>query len=213
MDASDVVTTINGGGGDDTTIVGGDVTGAVISSSSQGSSSVTDNGVTSNDNPYNNIFAPGLGVTVGDASGGAIISQPSQSIVHVGDRARSRMLHGRARRRAGQRPDGLCRRDADFAVGRVGAAARGLAAGSIDGGQTWSSSAVLAFTNNGGVISGTQTVLMRAAPTTQFQLYPERNHRRCQHDLRHRRHSYRTRRSILSSCRWSRSRWRPARRP
>ena len=81
----DVVTTINGGAGDDTTIVGGDVTGAVISSSSQGSSSVTDNAVTSNDSQYNNIFAPGIQVTVGNTSGGAIISQQSQSVVHVGD--------------------------------------------------------------------------------------------------------------------------------
>src|SRR5262249_18750382 len=79
-----VVTTINGGEGGDTVVVGGDVTGAVISASTKGNSSVTDNTVTSDDPNYNGLFVPGIGITVG-GQGGAIISQPPQSIVHVND--------------------------------------------------------------------------------------------------------------------------------
>ncbi len=164
----DVVTTINGGAGDDTTIVGGDVTGAVISSSSQGSSSVTDNAVTSNDSQYNNIFAAGLQVTVGNTSGGAVISQPSQAVVHVGDPSSITSFTVSA-------PTGLVSGQTAYVnvtptlpSAEWGAEHADSLQVSVDGGQTWSASAVLAFSDNSGVISGTQTVLMRAAPTTNF---------------------------------------------
>ncbi len=153
-----VVTTINGGAGGDTFVVGGDVTNAVISASTKGASSVTDNSVTSNDGSYEGIFVPGLSVTVA-GSGGAIISQPPQSVVHVNDPSSISSF-------TVSQPTGLLAGNVAYVnisptLPSAEWAAQG-AAGlqvSIDGGTTWTSSAQLKFV---GGVTGTQTVMVRA---------------------------------------------------
>ena len=157
----DVVTTINGGDGGDTIDVGGDVTGAVISANTKGASSVTDNSVTSLDPNYNNTFVAGVSVLVG-GSGGAIIEQPTQAIVHVNDPNSITYMKVSA-------PTGL----ATNAVAYVnvtptlpsaewGSQEAASLLVSIDGGVTWAASAILTFV---GGQTATQTVLMKAAPT------------------------------------------------
>ena len=172
----DVVTTIDGGAGDDTTVVGGDVTGAVISASSQGSSSVTDNAVTSDDSDYDNIFAAGIQVTVGNTSGGAVISQQSQSIVHVGDTSSISYFTVSAPTITNAQGQTVALANGQTAYvdvtptlpsaewGNEGADSLQV---STDG-VHWSSSLALAFTNNNGTITSPQTVFMRAAPTSNF---------------------------------------------
>ena len=158
----DVVTTINGGEGGDTVDIGGDVTNAVISASSQGTSSVTDQTVTSS-NPnsaFNGVFVPGIGVTVG-ASGtdASIISQPSQSIVHVNDPTSTTSFTVSAP------PELLSGQVAYVNVTPALPSAEWASEGatglevSTDGGHTWAPTATLEFI---GGTTGTQTVLLRA---------------------------------------------------
>ena len=163
----DVVTTINGGDGGDTVDVGGDVTGAVISANTKGASSVTDNSVTSLDPNYNNTFVAGVSIAVG-GSGGAIIGQPTQAVVHVNDDNSLTYMTVSA--------------PTDLATGKVayvnvtptlpssewGSQGAASLLVSADGGVTWAASAILTFV---GGQTQTQTVLMKAAPTPVGDTY------------------------------------------
>ena len=161
------VTTINGGDGGDTVIVGGDVTGPVISSNTEGASSTLDHAVTSSDTNYNGLFVNGISVTVGGAAG-AIIDQPSKSIVYVGDPSSTTSFTVNA-------PPGLEAGKVAYVNispalpsaewGAQGAPALQV---SVDGGKTWTANATLEFV--GGQTSA-QTVLLRAAPTPANDTY------------------------------------------
>ncbi len=173
----DVVTTINGGEGGDTINVGGDVSGSVISANSQGSSSVTDHTVTSSnpDSQYNGLFIPGISVIVG-GSGGAIISQPSQSIVHVNDPSSITSFQVSAPTLTDSQGNPITLSNGQTAYVNVAPAmpssewgAEGAAALEVStDGTHWSSALTLAFTNNNGTITAPQIVYMRAVgvPTT-----------------------------------------------
>ena len=181
----DVVTTINGGDGGDTIVVGGDVSGAVISANTQGASSVTDTTVTSADANYNGIFVDGLSVAVGGSN--QIISQQSQSVVHVGDATSMTSM-------TVSTPQAL----ADAAKSNPGTTvtayvnvspaqpsaewgAQGAAALQVstdpNNPQSWLSNLTLAFTATYNATTGvttvtpTQTVYMRAAPVPANDTY------------------------------------------
>ena len=79
-----VSTTLIGGVGGDTFVIGGDVQGTVVSANTKGASGVVDHTVTSADGSYNGIFVDGIGLTVG-GSGGALIQQGPQTVVHAND--------------------------------------------------------------------------------------------------------------------------------
>ena len=155
-----VVTTINGGAGADKIIVGGDVTNQVVSLNTQGTSSITDASVTSSDPAYNGIFVAGLQLIVG-GSGGAIVSQPPQSIVHVNDPSSQTSFTVSA-------PSTLATGNVAYVdITPTAPSAEWAALGAVallvstDNGVTWAATGQLEFV---GGATGPQTVLLRAAP-------------------------------------------------
>ena len=161
------MTTINGGAGADKIIVGGDVTKQVVANSTKGASSVSDVSVVSGDPAYNGIFVDGIPITVAGA-GASIISQPPQSVVHVGDAASitSFLVSAPSALLAGK----VAYVDISPALPSAEWAALGAAAlqVSVDGGQTWSATGQLKFV---GGLTGPQTVLLRAAAVPANDTY------------------------------------------
>ena len=162
-----VVTTINAGAGSDKVIVGGDITQQVVANDTKGASSVSDVSVVSGDAGYNGIFVQGIPITVAGA-GSAIISQPSQSVVHVGDSSSITSFTVSA-------PTALAAANVAYIDispaepslewASLGAAALQV---SVDGGLTWAATGQLKFV---GGQTGPQTVLLRAAAAPANDTY------------------------------------------
>ena len=76
--APGVVTVLDGGTGSDTFNVGGDVTGQVVALNPDGTAASINHSVSSADPMFNNIYAAGVPLTVGNANvGQVVVGQPA----------------------------------------------------------------------------------------------------------------------------------------
>ncbi len=164
----DVVTLLNGGNGHPTFNVAGDVTGPVYALNPNGTSSAINNQVSSTDPNYNGIFAAGLPITVaGPSTGGVVVTLPPGGLNLVQDGVTGYTQGSYILSLGAAAPTTPTIWYVTVAVAPDLAADGGSSLQvSTDGGNTWSSAAVVTFDSTQ---SGTdpyawdrkQTVLVR----------------------------------------------------
>ena len=79
--APGVVTVLDGGNGSDTFNVGGDVTGQVVALNPDGTSATINHRVSSTDPMFNDIYAAGVPLTVGNSNVGQVVDRPARPAV------------------------------------------------------------------------------------------------------------------------------------